>query len=362
MQRPQNAIGTVSLTPLSVLEHGKRILLYPAASGSAYFYDFLQTERPDLLTNIVGLADRDPNKWRLCQNGLSISPPEKIAEFAPDVIVVCSSENFEAICRDLREIHGLDMPMVLSDTIREYARWESQRSTLAQLVADRNPDDLDLTPFANFFHMLPLARDSYPVSLKGGLTFRLLDQVKIPRNLKGKTVLDLGAADGFYGFEAKARGATEVLALEDSYWSEGDGLRKLDYMGRHYGLHIEYGVFDVNELTRNDVGEYDMVFCLGLYYHLRDPFRFFRNLRKVVKEKLFLSGRTIAMPLYNPFPEQPGKAASYCMLSDTGFGKWTPNIPCLMDMLRIAGFEHVEVVFDYCPPGSCISSTALQAS
>ncbi len=361
MQRPQNANGTVSLTPLSVLEHGKRILLYPAASGSTYFFSFLQSERPDLLAHLVGLADKDPNKWHLCQNGLRISPPEQIAELAPDVIVVCSSENFEAIRRDLREIHGLDIPMVLSDTITEYARWESRESALTHLVADRNPDDLDLTPFASFFHMLPLARDTYPVSLKGGLTFRLLDQVKIPRNLKGKTVLDLGAADGFYSFEAKARGAAEVLALEDSYWSEGDGLRKLDYMGRHYGLQIEHGVFDVNDLTRNVVGEYDMVFCLGLYYHLRDPFRFFRNIRKIVKEKLFLSGRTIAMPIYNPFPEQ-GKAASYCILSDTGFGKWTPNIPCLMDMLRLAGFEHVEVVFDYCPPGSCISSTALQAS
>lgn len=362
MQRPQNTNGTVNLTPLSVLENGNRLLLYPAASGSAYFYSFLQSERQDLLANIVGLADRDPNKWNLCQNGLNIYPPRSIAELAPDLIVICSSENFEAICQDLRETYGLDTPFVLSDTIMEYARWESRHSALAHLVADRNPADLDLYSFNSFFHMLPLAKDTYPVSLKGGLTFRLLDQVKIPLSLKGKTVLDLGAADGFYSFEAKARGATEVLALEDLYWSEGDGLKKLDKVGRHYGLHIEHSVFDVNEMTINDVGAYDMVFCLGLYYHLRDPFRFFRNLRKIVKEKLFISGRTISMPLYNPFPEQQGKAASYCMLSETGFGKWTPNIPCLMDMLRIAGFEHVEVVFDFCPPGSCISSTALQAS
>lgn len=362
MQRPKNTNGTVSLTPLSDLENGKRLLLYPAASGSAYFYSFLQSERPDILPNIVGLADRDSNKWNLCQNDLSIYPPQGIADLAPDLIVICSSENFEAIRQDLRETHGLDIPVVLSDTIMEYARWETRHSALAQRVADRNPADLDLNPFDSFFHMLPLAKDTYPVFLKGGLTFRLLDQVKMPLNLEGKRVLDLGAADGFYSFEAKARGATDVLALENSYWNEGDGLKKLDYMSRYYELHIENQVIDVNELTINDVGAYDMVFCLGLYYHLRDPFRFFRNLRRIVKERLFISGRTISMPLYNPFPEQQGKAASYCMLSDTGFGKWTPNIPCLMDMLRMAGFEQVQVVFDFCPPGSSISSTALQAS
>jgi len=361
LQRAQNANGTARLTPIAELERCERLLLYPASSGSAYFLSFLQQQRPDLLRRIVGLADRDPDKWHLRQEGLPIRPPQQIAGLEPEMIVVCSSENLEAIRRDLRENHGLEVPVVLSDTVAEYARWEARRSTLANMVADRDPEELDLAPFRSFFHMLPLAADAYPVALKGGLTFRLLDQAAIPQRLDGKTVLDLGAADCFYGFEAKARGAASVLAMEDTYWSRGDGLRKLDYTRAHYGLDIEHRVFDVNELASDDVDQHDMVFCLGLYYHLRDPFRFLRTMRSIVREKLFLSGRTLSMPLHDPVHGQ-GKSASYCVMSDKGFGKWTANIPCLVDMLRVAGFSDIDVVFDFCPPGSYIANTVIHAS
>ena len=36
----------------------------------------------------------------------------------------------------------------------------------------------------------------------------------IPEDLSGKTVLDIGTADGFYSFLAEHRGAKRVLALD----------------------------------------------------------------------------------------------------------------------------------------------------
>ncbi len=35
-----------------------------------------------------------------------------------------------------------------------------------------------------------------------------------PKNLKGKSVLDVGAADGFFSFEFEKRGAKSVLAID----------------------------------------------------------------------------------------------------------------------------------------------------
>ena len=42
---------------------------------------------------------------------------------------------------------------------------------------------------------------------------RKLDYINLPEDLTGKTVLDIGAWDGYYSFECEKRGAT-VTALE----------------------------------------------------------------------------------------------------------------------------------------------------
>ena len=41
-----------------------------------------------------------------------------------------------------------------------------------------------------------------------------MERIGIPKNLEGKTVLDIGAWDGFYSFEAEKRGAKRVLAID----------------------------------------------------------------------------------------------------------------------------------------------------
>ncbi|MDI1296077.1 MAG: methyltransferase type 11, partial [bacterium] len=43
-----------------------------------------------------------------------------------------------------------------------------------------------------------------------------------PQSLQGKRVLDIGAWDGFFSFQAEQRGAAEVLATDHFCWS-GDG-------------------------------------------------------------------------------------------------------------------------------------------
>ena len=42
----------------------------------------------------------------------------------------------------------------------------------------------------------------------------------IPENLEGKTVLDVGTADGFYSFLCESRGAKKVVAVD---WLEFPG-------------------------------------------------------------------------------------------------------------------------------------------
>ena len=42
---------------------------------------------------------------------------------------------------------------------------------------------------------------------------------KIPTDLRGKTVLDIGAWDGLFSFEAERRGAAQVLATDSFCWN-----------------------------------------------------------------------------------------------------------------------------------------------
>jgi tRNA (mo5U34)-methyltransferase len=52
-------------------------------------------------------------------------------------------------------------------------------------------------------------------------TAQKLKRLTLPASLSGKTVLDVGAWDGFFSFEAERRGAKRVLATDHYCWSGG---------------------------------------------------------------------------------------------------------------------------------------------
>jgi hypothetical protein len=359
-RQPLNNDGTLALHSLERIAERRNWLLYPAASGASYFRSFLNARHPDLADRVCGLSDRDSNKWGLSQEGLTVIPPERIAASDADIIIVCSSGGYDAIHDELRAALGPHLPIVLHDNIREYIDWEAEKSRLARLAWERNAPVPDISGHGKFFQSLPFAPGAYPVSSKGALTYRHLEHLRLPERLDGKSVLDLGASDCFYGMEALARGASELACLESFYWREKDGIAKNELVRRHFGMEYQRLDLDANEITHSDAGCYDLVFCLGLYYHLRDPFRLLRNLREITRERLYISGRTVVLDAPDPFHGSTQRA-SISMLSGRGFGKWTPNLRCLLDMLHIAGFEHTEVTFDFCPAGSMIATTAVQA-
>src|SRR6266436_2822961 len=47
---------------------------------------------------------------------------------------------------------------------------------------------------------------------------RRLRLLQIPQDLTGKTVLDIGAWDGYFSFEFERRGAKRVLAIDSYSW------------------------------------------------------------------------------------------------------------------------------------------------
>src|SRR6266566_300291 len=88
----------------------------------------------------------------------------------------------------------------------------------------------------------------------------------IPEDLTGATVLDVGCNAGFYSMEMKKRGAKRVLGIDvvDRY------LDQARFVAETLGLEIELrkcSVYAVDELP----GQFDFVFFMGVFYHLRYP-------------------------------------------------------------------------------------------
>jgi tRNA (mo5U34)-methyltransferase len=97
-------------------------------------------------------------------------------------------------------------------------------------------------------------------------------------DFRGQTVLDIGAWDGYWSFYAERRGAKSVLATDDlsQNWSDGQGIhiaRRLLRSDIEINQHLS--VYELSSLGRT----FDIVLCLGVYYHLQDPLLAFAQIR-----------------------------------------------------------------------------------
>lgn len=111
--------------------------------------------------------------------------------------------------------------------------------------------------------------------------------------LKDKTVLDIGAFDGFFSFKAEMAGASDVLATDKFIWFEAP-----DWSGckEHFNLvrdtlgsKVRERVIDPSNINPVSVGEFDVVFLLGVIYHRVDFYQVFENAASVCKETLVVS-------------------------------------------------------------------------
>lgn len=100
-----------------------------------------------------------------------------------------------------------------------------------------------------------------------------LSRMRLPARLDGQRVLDIGASDGFYSFEAERRGAAEVAAIDDeSSLIGGEGRENGFVVARDLlGSKVTYGARDVEELSPDVDGRFDLVLFLNVLYHLRNP-------------------------------------------------------------------------------------------
>jgi tRNA (mo5U34)-methyltransferase len=172
---------------------------------------------------------------------------------------------------------------------------------------------------------------------------RKLKRVQLPPALQGKTVLDVGAWDGFFSFEAERRGARRVLATDSFIWNgcdKGASKRGFELARQTLGSHVEDMHIDVLELSPERVGTFDVVLFLGVLYHMKHPLLALEKVSSVTKELLIVETtvdllwtRRSAMAFYEK-DEMGNDPTNWC----------GPNPAAVVAMLRTVGFRRIEVV------------------
>jgi tRNA (mo5U34)-methyltransferase len=169
-----------------------------------------------------------------------------------------------------------------------------------------------------------------------------LARLALPDDLTGKSVLDVGAWDGFYSFECERRGADRVVAVDSFSWNgPGWGTKAGFELAREVlGSNVEDREMEVVDLAPETVGVFDVVLFSGVLYHLRHPLLALERLATVTGELLIVE--TAVDLVGHGHPAMAFYPADELYHDPTNW--WAPNPSALLAMMRDVGFTRLQVV------------------
>jgi tRNA (mo5U34)-methyltransferase len=162
----------------------------------------------------------------------------------------------------------------------------------------------------------------------------------LPDRLDGKSVLDIGACEGYYSFQCEARGASRVVAADQFLWNwpGSEVLPHFRYVKEVLGSNVEELNISVELTSPKTVGTFDITLFLGVLYHAPNMVQYLNRVRSVTKEMAVIE--TLVDLLDVPSPA----AAFYGPneVNNDSSNWWGPNIGCVTGMLERAGFTRSE--------------------
>jgi tRNA (mo5U34)-methyltransferase len=193
-------------------------------------------------------------------------------------------------------------------------------------------------------------------------------------DVKGKTVLDIGAWDGKFSFLAEKGGASAVTALDHyawgvdfvargAYWSECiakgvfpdqsrdetdfwrpelPGRRGFEFAKATLNSAVEPLVTDFATTDLDALGQFDVVLYLGVLYHMKEPLTCLERVRSITKEVAVIETEAVHINGLDHEALMQFHAGSSLQ---TDFGNWyVPTIEALHQMCKVAGFSDVRTV------------------
>jgi tRNA (mo5U34)-methyltransferase len=222
-----------------------------------------------------------------------------------------------------------------------------------------------------WFHTIDLGRGVTTRGLSDPSATVRRDQLP---EFAGKTVLDIGAWDGYYSYLAERSGATRVVALDhyvwgvdmfarETYWNECHksgtlpdhrrdttdfwqpnlpGRRGFELAHRALESKVEPVLADFTTTDLDTLGAFDVVLYLGVLYHMKEPLTCLERVRAVTRQIAVIETAALDIPTADGSPLlafHPGGDLN------RDFGNWyEPNIEAIEALVLAAGFTRVEVV------------------
>lgn len=232
----------------------------------------------------------------------------------------------------------------------------------------------ELASSATWFHSLDLGNGVITEGMKSRSQLEHeLHALRLP-DLRGKSVLDIGAWDGYFSFTAERLGARRVLALDHYMWSldvpavmkhwreckerglvprpyhetrywqplELPGKRGFDIAHKALGSNVEDRVDDYMEMDLSQIGTFDVVLYLGVLYHMESPLEALKRVASVTGEVAIIETEAVAFPRHEhqavceffPTNELNGDVSNW----------WAPNEKALEGLCLAAGFQRLDIL------------------
>ncbi|MGH9520437.1 MAG: class I SAM-dependent methyltransferase [Terriglobales bacterium] len=210
------------------------------------------------------------------------------------------------------------------------------------MTQSMTPSDLEAMQAIHWFHRIQLNETTITPGVCPHTAAEATERFGLPEDLSGKTVLDIGAWDGLFSFEAERRGA-EVTAMDTSPLKGGHwgGTKGFEFARRQLGSRVKFKAGSVHELDPAIHGRFDYVFFFGVLYHLTDPMDALRRVAAVTKECCLIE---------TAFSSHPDGLSRALWELCPGFdydpsNYWYPTLAGLAAMLRLVGFEEANLLF-----------------
>jgi tRNA (mo5U34)-methyltransferase len=201
------------------------------------------------------------------------------------------------------------------------------------------------------------------------------EALRLP-DLAGKSVLDIGAYDGFFSFEAERHDAGRVVALDHYVWAADmaaymaewratraqglpipaphesrhwqpatlPGRRPFDLAHRLRRSRVIPVVGDIMTMDLTLLGQFDVVLFLGVLYHLTDPLGAMRRVASLTAPDGLVVVESEAMELAGHEHRAVCEFFPGEELNHDASNWWAPNGTALAGLCRAAGLGNVTLL------------------
>jgi len=187
------------------------------------------------------------------------------------------------------------------------------------------------------------------------MIFSKLDEI-FDKSWNNLNCLDVACNEGYFSFELCKRGVNRVLGFD----ARSTNIKKANFLKNYFGFkNLEFFIDDINSIDHTKLEKFDVVFLLGLLYHVENPMMILRKIRNLTKTLCIIDTQitrfnekiTMGWGLKDQTEETfdsiglvEEKTFEHSITGSVTGLSFVPNKSALLKMLKYAGFNEVEIL------------------